>query len=45
MNGATEFLAIIDAREARIQRAIVEGSNAPFADPWPATSLLSPPSR
>jgi len=37
MNGATEFLAIVDAREKRIHDEIAAGSSAPFPDPWPAS--------
>jgi hypothetical protein len=36
MNGAAEFLAIVDARETRIHEAIAGGSNDPFPDPWAA---------
>jgi hypothetical protein len=36
MNGANEFLAIVEARESRIHEAIVAGSDDPFPDPWPA---------
>ena len=35
MNGTSEFLAIVDARESRIHEAIVGGSSDPFPDPWP----------
>jgi hypothetical protein len=38
MSGAAEFLATIDAREARIHAAIAGGSDDPFPDPWPADS-------
>lgn len=33
MNGAGEFLAVIDARETAIMRAIFGGDDAPFAEP------------
>src|SRR5207253_1414916 len=36
MNGAGEFLAIVDQREKDIHARIAAGSNAPFPDPWPA---------
>ena len=33
MNGAREFLAVIEARETAVMRAILNGDDAPFADP------------
>jgi hypothetical protein len=33
MNGATEFLATVTARETALMNAIFDGDNAPFADP------------
>jgi hypothetical protein len=33
MNGAGEFLAVIEAQETALMRAILAGDDAPFADP------------
>ncbi|MEO8565296.1 MAG: hypothetical protein ABI541_02850 [Betaproteobacteria bacterium] len=33
MNGAREFLAVIEARETAVMRAILAGDDAPFAEP------------
>jgi hypothetical protein len=38
MNGADEFLRIIDFRETQLHDAIVAGSNDPFPDPLPSRS-------
>jgi len=35
MNGATQFLDIIEMRETHLLDAIVAGANDPFPDPWP----------
>jgi hypothetical protein len=36
MNGATQFLDIIEMRETELHEAIVAGADDPFPDPWPA---------
>jgi hypothetical protein len=36
MNGAGQFLDIIEMRERDLHEAIVAGADAPFPDPWPA---------
>ena len=41
MSGAEEFLATIDARERAVHQAIVAGSDAPFADPGPASGAAA----
>jgi hypothetical protein len=33
MNGAREFLAVVEAQETALMRAILAGDDAPFADP------------
>jgi hypothetical protein len=33
MNGAREFLAVIEARETAVMQAIFAGDHAPFPDP------------
>jgi hypothetical protein len=35
MNGAAQFLDIIEMRETHLYDAIVAGSDDPFPDPWP----------
>ena len=36
MNGAAQFLDIIEMRETDLHEAIVAGADDPFPDPWPA---------
>ena len=33
MHGATQFLAVVEARETALMRAIIDGDDAPFPDP------------
>ena len=33
MKGAGEFLAVIEARETEVMRAILAGADAPFPEP------------
>ena len=36
MNGAAQFLDIVEMRETELHDAIVAGADDPFPDPWPA---------